>query len=269
MDWLLFLASETLVLIMLTLCAASMSLTYLWSTSEMFKTLNTRNVELLFVTARHAGSTWLLFWAMYSSTAGAWLIPTAGVIGYLSGLSGLLMISTSIGGSCFLVTLLSISAYKQLPETCSLPQSIGVRYGRPLELYTLAVMLLVSLFTLAKEYLVLMQVLVEVLGLDTRIVLGIATAVSICYICYGGALVGLFIDQIHGALGVAALLVVGYYVSTSAKDYSPPSRAILLYGFGKTGATFNGLTAFVFALTVQPFYEVQFTSLAAVIWPPC
>jgi Na+/proline symporter len=260
MDWLLVLASETLVLLMLSLCIASMSLTYLWSTSDKFKSLGTKNFEQLFVTARHAGNTWLLFWAMYSSIAGAWLIPTAGVIGYLNGLTGLLAFSLAVGGSCFLVTSVAILAYNHLPETCSLPQSLGLRYGRPLELYMLAVMLLASLLSLVKEYLVLMQVLVEVLGLDRRIVLGIATAVSICYICYGGALVGLFIDQIHGALGVAALLVVGYYVGTSAQDYSPPSRAMLLYGFDKTASNFNGLTALVIALTNQPFYEVRLTS---------
>jgi Na+/proline symporter len=257
MDWLLFLASETLVLVMLTLCVASTTLTYLWSTSDKFKRIGTKNFEQLFVTARHAGSTWLLFWALYSSMAGAWLVPSAGINGYLFGLSGLVTVSASIGGSCFLVTSLSIFAYKQLPETCSLPQSLGLRYGRPLELYTLAVMLLATLCSLVKEYIVLILVLEEVLSLDTRIVLGIATAVSICYICYGGALVGLFIDQIHGALGVAALLVVGYYVSTSAKDYSPPSRAMLLYGFDKSAAHVNVVSAVLFPLTVQPYFEVR------------
>jgi Na+/proline symporter len=256
MDWLLFLAVETLGTVILTLTAASVTLTYLWRRSGSLKAAGTKNFEQLFVTGRNVGDVWLLSWATYSTMAGAWVIPCFGFIGYMYGLSGLLVASAALGAQCVAVTALSTSAYKHLPETCSLPRSIRVRFGAPLEVYTLVVMLLANLFSLASEYTALVGIFGEVLGIDARAVLGAVTVLSVYYVCCGGALVGLFTDQIHGILGLAALLgVVGYY-GHAAKQYPPPPTNIVLYGFDKqaTQWTFLG-NVFVF-FTLVSFYEI-------------
>jgi Na+/proline symporter len=173
------------------------------------------------------------------------------------GLTGLVAYAISLAVQLLMFPALSISAYKNLPQTNSLPHSIRTRFGAPLEVFTLLVMLLTGLTSLTGEYIALVRIFNAVLGIDARIILGIAAAVSIYYICYGGALVSLFTEQLHGPLGFLTLVMVVYYYATSPKDVStPPSRSMLLYGFDKEATQWTYLGSMFFTTTTCAFYEM-------------
>jgi Na+/proline symporter len=256
MDWLFFLAVETLVSVMLILTAASVTLTYIWQTSGQLKGVGSKNLDMLFVTGCNVGNTWLVSWAIYSQMGGAWIVPTIGYFGYMFGLTGVVAASLGLGVQCMTVAVVSTAAYKNLPYTGSLPRSLLARFGRPLEIYILVVMLLTNLVCLISEYTALVGIFDEVLGADLATMLGIATVVSVYYVCFGGALIGLFTDQVHGVLGVVVVLGVLACVCSNAKGYSAPSRSVLLYGFDKRATQWFYLGTLFFNVTMSAFFEI-------------
>jgi hypothetical protein len=86
----LVLALVTLFTILATLLAASLVFSRFWRGSNMKQVMGAQVSEEFFVTARNAGSTWLLTFSWYSSLSGAWIVPTCAFYGNYYGLLGML-----------------------------------------------------------------------------------------------------------------------------------------------------------------------------------
>jgi Na+/proline symporter len=186
----LSLSGATIFILLITLSAASFVYSRLWRESNLNKAMGKKMSEEFFVTARKAGSTWLLTGAFYSGLSGAWLPMTSAYYGATYGVFGIVTSSLLLGTEAVLTALASRAVALTLPTEVSLPASIRTHYGRVLELYTLAVMALSELTCLASEYICIAATLFELFAVPTAVTIPIFASFSVFYTLFGGALVG-------------------------------------------------------------------------------
>jgi Na+/proline symporter len=253
------LASYTILCVLLTLAVAAVALATLWKRSSSKLSATAYHSGELFVLARGAGNMWLIMWSFLGGINGAWMPATLGFYGYSYGLAGMLFFSTATALEPLICVVLSTSAYKQLRETNSLPESIGARYGHTLEAFTVMVMLVMTTLMLAAELGAVADIFESVMGIDRQVVLAAAALFLLYSMFVGGALVGLIMSQFNGMISVvAAVAVLGFFLD-SAKHYEPPSAQVLRWGAGTAQASLLS-----FPGTAYP--NVMFGAFMEVFW---
>jgi hypothetical protein len=250
------LASYTIMCVLLTLVVASFVLATLWKRSSSKLSATAYHSGEQFVIARGAGNMWMITWSFLGGVYGAWMPAALGSYGYSYGVVGMLSFATATALEPMVCVVLSTSAYKQLRETNSFPESIGATYGHTLEAFTVAVMLLATTLSFAAELVGLADIFESVMGIDRLVVFVVAALFSVYSTFVGGALVGLIMSQFNGMLSVvAAAVLLGFFLD-SAKHYKPPSTQALHWGIG-TKATLSAMPGAVyFNLIFGAFYEV-------------
>jgi hypothetical protein len=250
------LASYTILCVLLTLAVASFVLATLWKRSSSKLSATAYHSGELFVVARGAGNMWLVTWSFLAVVSGAWMPASCGFYGYSYGLVGMLFFCITTALEPLICVVLAKSAYKQLNETNSLPESIGARYGHTLEAFTVAVMLLVTTLCLAAELVAVADIFESVMGVDRRVVLAVASLFSLYSTFVGGALVGLIMSQFNGMISVVAAAALLAFFVNSAQHYQPPSTQVLRWGMGTDASLLSFLGAAYFNVTFAAFYEV-------------
>jgi hypothetical protein len=188
----------TLMSMLLTLAAAAFIFTRFWSRSKARRSFQKQAAADFFVTARNAGSSWLLVCAWYTAGGGAWVVPVLGIYGYYYGVLGMLWYSFMNGCVPTVTAVVSIFAFRIIPRSePSLPASIRTRFGVALEMQTLMLMLFTEFVTLTSEYMAVSLLLKEVLGLEQYVTLTLYGCFSAFYTICGGALVGALLPPIN------------------------------------------------------------------------
>jgi hypothetical protein len=250
------LASYTILCVLLTLVVAAFALAKLWKRSCSKLSGSAYHSGEQFVIARGAGNMWMITWSFLGGINGAWMPATYGFYGYSYGLVGMLFFCITTALEPLICVVLSKSAYKQLREMKSFPESIGARYGRTLEAFTVAVMLLATTLSLAGELVGLADMFESVMGIDRRVVFAVASLFSLYSTLVGGALVGLIMSQFNGMLSVAAAAVLLGFFLDSAKHYKPASTQALHWNLGTKAALLSMPGAAYSNLTFGAFLEV-------------
>jgi len=176
-----------------------------------------------FLTARDSSPEWIIAWSYYASNVGSWVIFALPAYVVSAGIVGLVAFAVSCGLPVLVVAHLGTVLRKKYPHIVSITDFARWRFGRAVQLYVAALMLLNMFLALVAEYTAIGNLFVYTLGGSrVPIVLTVAVITSI-YTAAGGLYISILTDVVQGMISVFLLLLLYAYVAATFRPgHLPP-----------------------------------------------
>jgi solute:Na+ symporter, SSS family len=161
-----------------------------------------------FIVARNTQSGLALGLSFLASGMGAWILFAPPEVGAFVGLVGVIGYALAAAAPIVFFAWLGRRMRRFVPRGYSLTEFIGLRFGRPFQLYIISVTLAYMFIFLTAELTAIGGVTAILTGADARIAIVLVAAVAFGYTAYGGLRASIGTDRWQAWL-LIGLLVIG------------------------------------------------------------
>lgn len=214
-----------------------------------------------YIVSRQSVSTGMSMATVVASVIGAWILFSPAEAATWAGMPGIIGYALGQAAPLLALALIGPRMRALMPHGHSLTEYARHRYGRPMHVLTLVLMLFYMFVFLSAELTAISRALRLVADIPLLWTALVVATGTLAYTCYGGLRASMFTDSIQFAIIVPLLLVTFVAIIGSLGGFEPafgPVAAnapkLLSLGGNRAGAAF-GVTLVIAILAANLFHQ--------------